>query len=36
MEQVFKTCSRCGQTKSLDEFVKDNRRKDGHATICRM
>ena len=31
----MKTCSRCGETKPLEEFVKDNRRKDGHATICK-
>lgn len=34
-EIVMKTCSRCGETKPLEEFVKDNRRKDGHATICK-
>lgn len=35
MEIIMKTCSKCGETKPLDEFVKDNRRKDGHATICK-
>lgn len=36
MEQIItKTCTHCGETKPLDEFVKDNRRKDGHATICK-
>lgn len=32
---IMKTCSRCNETKPLEEFVKDNRRKDGHATICK-
>ena len=32
---ALKTCTKCKQTKSLEEFVKDNRRKDGHATICK-
>lgn len=34
-EIILKTCSKCGETKPLEEFVKDNRRKDGYATICK-
>ena len=36
MENVItKTCNKCGETKPLDEFVKDNRRKDGHRPLCK-
>lgn len=34
-EIIMKTCSKCGETKPITEFVKDNRRKDGYATICK-
>lgn len=32
---ITKTCCQCGETKPIDEFVKDNRRKDGHSTLCK-
>lgn len=32
---IIKTCSKCGQKKPLNDFVKDNRRQDGHSTICK-
>ena len=35
MEEITKKCCQCGQIKSLEEFVKDNRRKDGHSTLCK-
>lgn len=28
-------CYVCKKTKKLDEFVTDNRRKNGHTTICK-
>ena len=34
-EKVTKKCCQCGQIKPLEEFVKDNRRKDGHSTLCK-
>lgn len=34
-EKVTKKCCQCGQIKPLKEFVKDNRRKDGHSTLCK-
>ena len=30
-----KACSRCGQTKPLEEFPIDNRRLDGRKSRCR-
>lgn len=33
--EIIKKCTKCGLEKPLDEFVKDNRRKDGHSTICK-
>lgn len=30
----MKTCAKCGVEKPLSEFVKDNRKKDGHAGSC--
>ena len=30
-----KTCSRCHETKSLNEFYKDNRAKDGKQSECK-
>ena len=33
-EVLLKTCTRCGKTKPLEDFVKDNRRKDGRGSIC--
>lgn len=36
MEEIItKKCCQCGQIKPLEEFVKDNRRKDGHSTLCK-
>lgn len=35
MEEITKKCCQCGQIKPLEEFVKDNRRKDGHSTLCK-
>ena len=35
METITKICCNCGQEKPIDEFVKDNRRKDGHSTLCK-
>lgn len=36
MEKIItKKCCQCGQIKPLEEFVKDNRRKDGHSTLCK-
>ena len=34
-EIITKKCCQCGQIKPLEEFVKDNRRKDGHSTLCK-
>lgn len=31
---ITKQCSHCGEIKPLDQFVKDNRRKDGRGAIC--
>ena len=30
---LTKVCTRCGKTKSLEDFVKDNRRKDRRGSI---
>ena len=35
MEIITKICCQCGEEKPLEEFVKDNRRKDGHSTLCK-
>ena len=35
METITKICCNCGQEKPIDEFVKDNRKKDGHSTLCK-
>jgi hypothetical protein len=32
----MKTCPKCQQSKPLEEFVKDKRRKDGHGTYCLL
>ena len=32
---MFKTCSRCGEVKSIKDFVKDIRYKDGLTNVCR-
>ena len=32
---MFKTCSRCGEAKSIRDFVKDKRYKDGLSNVCR-
>ena len=31
----FKTCSKCGEVKSIGDFVKNRRYKDGVTNICR-
>ena len=31
----MKTCCNCKQEKENEEFVKDNRRKDGYSTLCK-
>lgn len=38
MEQIVsaeKTCSKCGEAKSVDEFYKDSHRKDGLQAYCK-
>lgn len=32
----MKICSRCKQTKSIDQFRKDSRRKDGRTSPCAV
>lgn len=32
----MKRCSRCGETKALDLFVKDKRRRDGRGSWCAV
>ena len=32
---TYKTCSKCGQPKSLDEFANDKRRPDGKYAQCK-
>lgn len=31
----FKTCSKCGEVKSVGDFVKGRRYKDGLSSVCR-
>lgn len=31
-----KTCTKCGETKPLDEFSRDRSKKDGRSTRCRV
>lgn len=31
-----KTCSKCGETKPLDEFHRLTRSKDGHQSRCKL
>jgi hypothetical protein len=31
----MKTCIACGQTKPLDDFPRDKRRRDGHTNRCK-
>jgi len=31
----MKKCCNCGKEKELEEFVKDNRRRDGYSTLCK-
>jgi len=33
---LFKTCSKCGETKTLDEFCKDKGSKDGLYAYCKQ
>jgi hypothetical protein len=32
---ILKSCSKCGQPKTLDEFNKDKLQKDGHRPDCK-
>ena len=32
---MFKTCSRCGEVKSIKDFIKDIRYKEGLTNVCR-
>ena len=32
---LHKTCSKCGNTKPIDDFCKDNRRIDGYSSHCK-
>ena len=32
----FKTCSKCGEVKSIGDFVKVRRYKDGLSSVCRV
>lgn len=34
-ETEQKTCRKCEKAKSIDEFQKDWRRKDGHTNLCK-
>ena len=36
MEMETKTCNKCGEVKSLDEFHKDKKRKDGYCHSCKI
>jgi len=36
ISKVAKTCNKCLQTKSIDEFFKDMGLADGHGTICKQ
>jgi hypothetical protein len=33
--EEMKTCKICGQEKDINDFQKDNRRKDGHTSFCK-
>lgn len=33
--KCFKTCSKCGEVRSIGDFVKDRRYKDGLTNVCR-
>lgn len=35
VREADKTCAKCGETKSITEFCRDNRRKDGRSNICK-
>lgn len=35
MEVITKICCQCKIEKPLEDFVKDNRRSDGHSTLCK-
>ena len=35
MEVITKICCQCKIEKPLEDFVKDNRRPDGHSTLCK-
>jgi len=38
MQEIIKIkkCSKCGKQKPLEEFHKDNKAKDGHASWCKQ
>jgi len=36
MSRELKTCSRCGQTKPIDEFNRHKGRKDGRSECCKV
>lgn len=35
-EQAYKRCTRCGESKPLDDFNRDRGKKDGRAPQCRV
>jgi hypothetical protein len=35
MTPIAKTCTKCGETKALEEFSKDKSRKDGLKSRCK-
>lgn len=34
-DAAYKSCSKCGESKPLDDFPKDKRRRDGRGSDCR-
>lgn len=36
IQEVTKVCSKCGVSKSIDEFNKNKSRKDGYEVYCRI
>ncbi|SPD76496.1 hypothetical protein PITCH_A980010 [uncultured Desulfobacterium sp.] len=35
-EEVLKSCSRCGELKSVSEFSRDRTKKDGYYHLCKV
>jgi len=35
-QPTHKHCNKCNQTLSIDNFYRDNSKKDGHRTICKL